>query len=565
MRVGTDVLDALVRQVGELVLSRNRLARIATERRDPELLAATSTVRGVVNELQATVMKTRMQPVSHAWQQLPRVVRDLASGLGKRIDLETTGGDVELDRALIDTLRDPLTHLVRNAADHGIEPAAERRAAGKPDAGRISLRAFREGGSLVLEVSDDGAGIDVARVRERAVATGLLTAEAASAQSDAELIQLVFQPAFSTASAVSHVSGRGVGMDVVKNAVDAVRGSVRLTSQPGLGTTCRLALPVTLAVTPSVTVEVCGQRFAIPHSDLRELVRVDGATSAVEHISGAPVFRLRDQLLPVVALGEELGLRRSGERRVGTLAVLGVRDRTLGLLVDTVLDTEEVLVEPLDARVRHLDTYVGAAILADGRVSLVLNMHALAARAATIHESVDVSDRTATTQSGSQTVVDVERRQCLVALVSGGRRIALPMDQMARLEDFATTSVEHLGGREVVQYRGAVVPLFRLGRYLERRGPDAEPAPTQLARSVPAVVYSRGGRTVALAVEEIVDIVTATETVELESDDVRIQGGLLVQDRVTELVDVDAALLVADPYFFETADPVSDTTRDEVA
>jgi two-component system chemotaxis sensor kinase CheA len=281
VRVATDVLDALVRQVGELVLARNRLARLAADRRDPELLAATAAVRSVVGELQASVMKTRMQPVSHAWQGLPRLVRDLSAQLGKSLELDTSGGEVELDRALIDTLRDPLTHLVRNAADHGIETASQRRAAGKPEVGRITLRAHRQGGALVIEVADDGRGVDLARVRERAVATGLLTPEAAASRSDDELAELVFQAGFSTASAVSHVSGRGVGMDVVRSAVESVRGTVRLSTAPGEGTTCRLALPVTLAVTPSVTVEVGGQRFAIPHSDLRELVRVDGTATVM--------------------------------------------------------------------------------------------------------------------------------------------------------------------------------------------------------------------------------------------------------------------------------------------
>ena len=513
-------------------------------------------------------MKTRLQPVSHAWQQLPRLVRDLSASLGKDIELEISGGETELDRTLIDALRDPLTHLVRNAADHGIEPADERRAAGKPATGRLSLRAYRQGGSLVIEVSDDGRGIDTARVVERGLATGLLTSDDAANLEDRDLIQLVFRPGFSTASEVSHVSGRGVGMDVVKSAVDAVRGSVQLTSNPGLGTTIRLLLPVTVAVTASLTVAVGEHRFALPQADLLELVLVDGVDRVVEHISGAPVFRLREQLLPVVDLGAALGLTVGAGRSAGTIAVLQVRDRMFGLLVDAVLDTEEILVEPLDARVGQLDTYVGAAILADGRVSLVLDLHAIARRAASGSSFESAEARTlVATRTGDE--LETDQRRCIVATVSGGRRIALPMDRVSRLEDFVPSAVEQIGTRDVVQYRGTVIPLLRLARYLERRGNDGESAPTALVRSMPAVVYRVGDRRVALAVDEIVDIVAGSESVELDSDDVRISGAFLITGRVTEVLDVDQALLAADPTVFDSADsaaePVGDDDRVEVA
>jgi two-component system chemotaxis sensor kinase CheA len=566
VRVGVDVLDALVRQVGELVLSRNRLGRLAGEDRDPELVAVASTVRGIVNDLQATVMKTRMQPVSNAWQQLPRLVRDLSFSLGKNIELEVSGGETELDRALIEALRDPLTHVVRNAADHGIESPDQRRAAGKPETARLSLRAYRQGGSLVIEVSDDGRGIDLAAIAERAQAMGLLTADECLSMDDSDLIELVFRPGFSTAAAVSHVSGRGVGMDVVKSAVDAVRGSVQLTSRPGAGTTCRLLLPVTLAITSSVTVVVADHRFAIPQSDLTELVRIDGKTAGVEYISGAPVYRLRGQLLPVVVLADELGLSGSSDRGMGTIAVLQVGVRRLGLLVDAVLDTEDILVEPLDSRVGQLNTYVGAAILADGLVSLVLDMHAIALRAApSATGSHDQEEGATLSGSSAGKVVEIERRQCLVTLVNGGRRIALPMDRVSRLEDFAASAIEHIGARDVVRYRGVVVPLLRLGRYLERRGSDDESAPTPLSRSVPAVVCRRGSRTVALAVDEIIDIVTETDDVELDSADARIRGAFVLQERVTEVLDVDTALLTADPHFFDSPDSLTGDQRVEVA
>lgn len=548
VRVGVDVLDSLMRQVGELVLSRNRLGRLAADMGDPDLLALTSTVRGVVNELQTSVMKTRMQPVSNAWAQLPRLVRDLSASLGKQVTLETSGGDTEIDRTLLGALRDPLIHVVRNAVDHGIEGPDERRAAGKAEGGLLRLRAYQEGGLLVLEATDDGRGIDLARIGARAESLGMVP-QGETGLNDSELIELLFRPGFSTAEAVSHISGRGVGMDVVRTTVEAAGGSVRITSRPGQGTTCRLQLPVTLAVTPSATVVVGPHRFVIPQADLRELVRLDGKAGAVEHVSGAAVYRLRDQLLPLVMLDAALELAQPVTGAVGTIAVLQVGDRSVGLVVDAVLDTEEVVVEPLDPRIGHLNVYSGAAILGDGRVSLVLDTHAIAQRAAPAR--TEPSEGFAAPQAAP--AATAARRRYLVTKVNGGRRIALPMERVARLEDFDLSTVERMGGRDVVQYRGTVVPMLRLGDFLDRRSAEAESAPTSITRSVPAVVFATRTRTVALAVDEIVDIVDEGADVELDSDDPRIVGAAILQDRVTELLNVDAALLAADPLFLSEA------------
>ncbi len=561
VRVGADVLDALVRQVGELVLTRNRLGRLTGEHRDPELVAVTTSLRGVVTELQATVMKTRMQPVSNAWQHVPRLVRELSASLGKTIDLQIAGGETELDRALIDSLRDPLTHVVRNAVDHGIESSEDRLAAGKPAAGRVSLRAFRQGGSLVVEVSDDGHGIDSAQVSQRAQALGLLTPEQVAELDDEEIVGVVFRPGFSTARALSHVSGRGVGMDAVRSALDALRGSVRLTTGAGEGTTCRLTLPVTLAITAAVTVTVAGQRFAIPQADLRELVRVDGGLSVVERISGAPVYRLRGTLLPLVVLGTELGLAGTDRAQVGTIAVLQVGGHALGLLVDGVLDTEEILVEPLDRRLGHLGAYVGAAILADGQVSLVLDVHAIAERAVPA-----VADASASQEAGQPLPARPsgdQGRQCLVAAV-GGRRVALPMEGVARLEDFPQSTVETVQAKEFVQYGGSVVPFLRLAGYLDRRGSGPGHAPPAvLDRSVPAVVYRRGARSVVLGVDEIIDVVNECGVTDSAPRDGHAPATFVLDGRITELIDAHAALLAADPHFFDpAATPPGDHQRE---
>lgn len=555
IRVDVDLLDALMRQVGELVLARNRLSLLAGEREDLELSRSAQRVNLIAAELQEGVMKTRMQPIEHLWSKMPRVVRDLAAACGREVRLELSGGETELDRGLLEAVKDPLTHLVRNAVDHGIEPAADRIAAGKPAQGVLTLRAYHGGGQVVVEVADDGRGIDPEKVGATAVRRGLRTPEQVVAAAPADLLQLLFLPGFSTAQAVTNVSGRGVGMDVVRTKVEAVGGTVDVESVVGRGTVWRLRMPLTLAIMPALTVGCAGDVYAVPQVSLLELVALDPQRrhEAIEHVQSAPVYRLRGDLLPLVSLRAVLGLEDADDDEGVVIAVVQSDQHRFGLLVDRVLNTEEIVVKPLSARLKSIGTYAGATVLGDGRVALILDVPALARRAL---GDVDAAaqQRAAADRAGAEGTAQAE--QVLVVGIGGGRRVAMPLASVARLEHVRADQVELVGGREVVQYRGSILPLARLDRVLGRYD-DSD------AAELLVVVYAHGGRSVGLVVREIVDIVDDDPTGHSDVDDLGLVGSTVLGDRVTELLDVRAAILAADPVFYAaTAAGVHDAPAD---
>ena len=395
IRVDVDLLDSLMRLVGELVLTRNQIVQHAGGLDDNGLVRASQRLNLIASELQEGVMKTRMQPIDHVWSKLTRVVRDLGVACGKSVRLEMEGRDTELDRTILEAVKDPLTHLVRNAVDHGIETPAARTAAGKPEQGVLLLRAFHAGGQVNIEIIDDGGGIDPAKVGAKALERGLVSADELSRMTERDVINMIFLPGFSTAGAVTNVSGRGVGMDVVKTNIENIGGSVDVSSAVGSGSTFRIKIPLTLAIIPALTVRCAGDRYAIPQVSLVELVRLGAAGDTVgkgiEYLSGAPVLRLRGNLLPLVHLGSELGVSEglgtyddvagggAPERREATfIVVLQAEERQFGLVVDEVLDTEEIVVKPLSSQLKGLPAYAGATILGDGRVALILDALALA-------------------------------------------------------------------------------------------------------------------------------------------------------------------------------------------
>ncbi len=540
VRVDVDVLDSLMRLVGELVLTRNQVVRQAAELEHPDLVRSSHRLDLIATELQEGVMRTRMQQIDHVWSKLPRVVRDLGAQCGKQVRLVMAGGETELDRTLLEAVKDPLTHLVRNAVDHGLENPAERLAAGKPTEGSLTLRAYHEGGRVVVEVGDDGAGIDPVRVAAKAVAAGLRTPGEVAAMSAADLLQLVFAPGLSTADAVTNVSGRGVGMDVVKTNVEGIGGTIEIESTPGEGTTCRLRIPLTLAIVPALTVECAGDRYAIPQVSLLELVAVGAgrASGSVEDVDGAPVYRLRGTLLPLVRLADVLGVAPGrGDGQV-LIAVLEADHRRFGLVIDRVLSTEEIVVKPLAPRLKSLGTYAGATILGDGRVALILDVHALSRTAlGEVAPGRDGADVTASPEAGRR------QDQLLVAAIGGGRQVALPLSAVTRLEHVARAAVETVGSREAVRYRGDILPLLRLDRHLgacsTREGDD-----------LVVVVYSAAGRSVAIVVDEIIDIVDGDVGARSDMDAPGLLGSAVIRDRIVELLDVRAAILAADPQFY---------------
>jgi len=477
-----------------------------------------------------------MQPIEHLWSKVPRMVRDLSTACGRQVRLEMSGGDTELDRSLLEAVKDPLTHLIRNAIDHGLEDPESRRASGKPAIGLISLRAHHAGGQVLVEVSDDGRGIDPQKVAAKAVATGMRTEAQVAAMAPAELLQLLFLPGFSTAEAVTNVSGRGVGMDVVRTKIESIGGIVDVDSAVGEGTTWRLRIPLTLAIMPAVTIVCDGQTYAIPQVSLLELVALDSEAQEIEHVGSAPVYRLRGDLLPLVDL-REVFERPARTQPRAVIAVVQADTVRFGLLVDTVSNTEEIVVKPLSSHLKSLGMYAGATLMGDGEVALILDVQGLARRTL----SVETFERSRAAVVTELAPVE-EALQVLVAGIGGDRRVAIPLSAVTRLERFRADVVEHVGGREVMQYRGAITPVVRLDRILGSvvEGRD----------ELVVVVYSRGERSVAIVVDEIVDIVDDDLAAHSELGATGLLGSTVLKSRVTELLDVEAAVALADPTFF---------------
>ncbi|WNV75577.1 chemotaxis protein CheW [Geodermatophilus sp. DSM 44513] len=544
IRVDVDLLDELMLLVGELVLTRNQIVQHVGRSNDTDLLRSSQRLNLIASELQEGVMKTRMQPIDHIWSKLPRVVRDLGIQCGKTVRLDMEGKDTELDKTLLEAVKDPLTHLVRNSVDHGIEAPDARRAAGKPAEGVLTLRARHESGQVVVEVADDGAGIDPARIGAKGVERGLITHDALSRMSPQDLLQMIFLPGFSTAAAVTNVSGRGVGMDVVKTNIESIGGTIEVESVHGQGTVCRLRIPLTLAIVPALTVECAGDRYAIPQISLQELVSLDAekAASAVEEVGGAPVYRLRGELLPLVRLTDVLGLTSDRHDGHVVIAVLRSEGRRFGLVVDRVINTEEIVVKAVGGQLKAIGLYSGATVLGDGTVALILDVQALARRALRTETTERQESRAAALRAAAS---DAERQRMLLAAIGGARRVAIPLDTVTRLEQVRTESVERVGNREVVQYRGAILPIVRLDRHLGSYGESDREV-------LEVIVYSDHGRSVAIVVEEILDIVDGEAAVRSDIDDMGLLGSAVLGDKVTELLDVRAAILAADPAFYST-------------
>src|SRR5689334_13037017 len=538
IRVDVDLLDSLMNMVGELVLARNQLVRGVMETGDSALVRSAQRLGMITSELQEGIMKTRMQPIDHIWSKLPRVVRDLSTSLGKQVQLVMQGRETELDRSLLEAVKDPLTHLVRNAVDHGVEEPERRVAAGKSPEGTLTLRAYHEGGHVAVEVADDGAGLDVERIAEKAVENGIIRADQLASMDRRDIMALVFQPGFSTAAEITNVSGRGVGMDVVKTNIERIGGAVSVDSTPGEGTVWRLTIPLTLAIIQALTVDCGDQRYVVPQVAVLELVFIDGQTTKIEYASGAPVYRLRGKLLPLVRLDRALGLDVGADQSV-YIMVLQADGRRFGLVVDRVLNTEEVVVKALNSRFKDIGLYAGATILGDGKVGLILDVSSLARRS---HLTADAERQNleASARAGKGT----GSGERLLVTAVGERRVAIPLDTVTRLEEFPRDRIEHAGSREVVQYRGQILPLVRLSHLLGAYGEEPE------GDNVSVVVYSEGGRSVALVVDRIVDIAENSTTTRRDAEEDGLVGTAVIQQRVTELLDVRRAILAADPNFY---------------
>ena len=549
IRVDVPLLDKLMNLVGELVLARNQILEYTILQENPPLQAASQRLNLITSELQEGIMRTRMQPINNIWAKFPRVVRDLAVSCGKQVRVDMEGKETELDKSLIEAMKDPLTHLVRNAVDHGVELPAIRRSAGKPEEGCLLMRAYHEGGQVHIEISDDGAGINPAKLRNKALEKGLITQERAAAMSDQDFRRLIFLAGFSTAEKITNISGRGVGMDVVKTNIEKIGGVIDLESEMGRGSTFKIRIPLTLAIVPALIITSGGERFAIPQVNLLELIRINEEQrgAAIEYVHSNPVYRLRGKLLPIVHLNRELELI-PGRSSAVNIVVLQAGQHQFGLVVDQINDTQEIVVKPLDKVLQDVPVFAGATIMGDGRVALILDILGIAQQARILNES---HDHNVTAHLHEARDRDGERQTLLLVRSPGNGRLAIPLAPVSRLEEFPADQVESAGEVDVIQYRGQILPLIRLQDILsERRTLDRLAHAEAVAPAsdlLEVIVFGDGARRVGLAVDEIIDIVQDVFEIKGRSTRRGVAGTLVIQNRVTELFDVQGFLRQAEP------------------
>ena len=534
IRVNVDTLEHLMTMVSELVLTRNQLLEISRRNEDTEFKVPLQRLSNVTAELQEGVMKTRMQPIGNAWQKLPRIVRDLSSELHKQIELEMHGADTELDRQVLDLIKDPLTHMVRNSADHGLETPAERAAAGKPETGTIRLSAYHEGGHIIICIADNGRGLNTERIKAKALQNGLVSEAELEKMTEAQIHKFIFAPGFSTAASVTSVSGRGVGMDVVRTNIDQIGGTIDIKSVAGEGSSVTIKIPLTLAIVSALIVEAGGDRFAIPQLSVVELVRARANSEhRIERIKDTAVLRLRNKLLPLMHLKKLLKIDdgSSSDPENGFIVVTQVGSQTFGIVVDGVLHTEEIVVKPMSTKLRHIDMFSGNTILGDGAVIMIIDPNGIAkALGASGHASHEIADENAALRAAS-----AEQLTSLLVFRAGSDQPkAVPLGLVTRLEEVAAEKIELSNGRWMVQYREQLMPLVQMSGVNVRT-----------SGSQPILVFADDGRSMGLVVDEIIDIVEERLNIEVAGSSEGILGSAVIKGQATEVIDVGHFLPMA--------------------
>jgi two-component system, chemotaxis family, sensor kinase CheA len=522
IRVGVDVLENLMTIVSELVLTRNQLLQILRGQKDSSFASPLQRLNQVTSELQEGVMKTRMQPIGNAWAKLPRIIRDLSHELGKKIDLQMVGAETELDRQVLELIKDPLTHMVRNSADHGIEVPADRIKAGKPEVGVVLLNAYHEGGHIILEISDDGKGLALDKIKAKAVQNGLATEAELATMPEQQIMQFIFKPGFSTAAKVTSVSGRGVGMDVVKTNIEKIGGTVDFQSVAGKGSRFFIKIPLTLAIVSALIVQCCKERFAIPQICVVELVQATAQSEhRVEYINGAPVLRLRNRLLPLVSLRKSLQLGEDEVKADGCYFVIVIQtgNSTFGVIVDHVFDTEEIVVKPVSPLLRDIKVFSGNTILGDGNVIMILDPNGLVQHAGEIKADM------ATTHHAVQAGHRDDKQSFLLFHAGNGAPKAVPLSLIARLESIDRKLIECSGDSKVVQYRGALMPLLPLADLVSTDGDQ------------PVLVFNDEDKNMGLMVDKIIDIVEERLHIDLSSGRPGYLGTSIIAGKATDVVD----------------------------
>ena len=529
LRVSVDVLENLMTMVSELVLTRNQLMQIARNDKDSGFITPLQRLNHVVSDLQEGVMKTRMQPIGNAWAKLPRIIRDLSMELGKKIDLVMTGQDTELDRQVLEMIKDPLTHMVRNSGDHGIETPSERIKAGKTDTGTVHLRAFHEGGHIIIEIADDGRGLPLEKIKKKIISNGLATEEEVARMSAQQIQQFIFHAGFSTADKVTSVSGRGVGMDVVRTNIEKIGGSIEMNSIEGKGSTFSIKIPLTLAIVSSLIVAVGGERFAIPQLAVRELVLVSQKSeNRIEMIKDTPVFRLREKLLPLVSLNTLLKLGNDDELQNGFdhkyIIVTQVGGYSFGLIVDQVFDTEEIVVKPVAKILKDLSLFSGNTILGDGSVIMILDPGGIAKATG---ETSMPEDASATAKANAAMTSDTKTSLLLFTAGSDAPK-AVPLSIISRLENIDLATIERADGQMLVQYRGTLMPLIPFNDSVE----------VGKTGQKPLLVFADRGKSVGIIVDTIVDIREEVIDIQVSKNKPGLVGSAIISGKATEIIEV---------------------------
>ncbi|QOZ42450.1 hybrid sensor histidine kinase/response regulator [Bradyrhizobium sp. CCBAU 53340] len=534
IRVNVDTLEHLMTMVSELVLTRNQLLEISRRNEDTEFKVPLQRLSNVTAELQEGVMKTRMQPIGNAWQKLPRIVRDLSSELGKQIELEMHGADTELDRQVLDLIKDPLTHMVRNSADHGLETPAERLASGKGEQGTIRLSAYHEGGHIIICIADNGRGLNTEKIKAKALSSGLVTEAELEKMSEAQIHKFIFAPGFSTAAAITSVSGRGVGMDVVRTNIDQIGGTIDIKSVAGEGSSVTIKIPLTLAIVSALIVEAAGDRFAIPQLSVVELVRARANSEhRIERIKDTAVLRLRNKLLPLIHLKKLLKIDdgAASDPENGFIVVTQVGSQTFGIVVDGVFHTEEIVVKPMSTKLRHIDMFSGNTILGDGAVIMIIDPNGIAkALGAAGSSAHDMGDDNGALHIGS----GEQTTSLLVFRAGSAQPKAVPLGLVTRLEELPADKIEFSNGRHMVQYREQLMPLVSM---------EGVTVASQGAQ--PILVFADDGRSMGLVVDEIIDIVEERLNIEVGGSASGILGSAVIKGQATEVIDVGHFLPMA--------------------
>ena len=553
IRVGVDLLENLMTTVSELVLTRNQLLQILRGQKDSAFTAPLQRLNQVTSEIQEGVMKTRMQQIGNAWSKLPRIVRDLSHELGKKIDLQMIGAETELDRQVLELIKDPLTHMVRNSADHGIEVPADRVKAGKSETGSIVLNAYHEGGHIIIEISDDGKGLALDKIKAKAIEKNIATEAEIATMSDQQIMQFIFKAGFSTAAAVTSVSGRGVGMDVVRTNIEKIGGTIDFTSVQGKGSRFFIKIPLTLAIVSALIVESMGQRFVIPQIGVVELVKVSANSEhRVEHINDTPVLRLRNRLLPLVSLRKALKLGEDLTQDEAFIVVAQAGSSNFGIIVDRVFDTEEIVVKPVSPILRHVRVFSGNTILGDGSVVMILDLNGVAELAGDINSGGSSHAAVTATQAdrrgGAQSL--------LLFRVGSGAPKAVPLSLVARLEDIEAKDIEYSNGAPVVQYRGKLMPLIPVeqGQEIAKEGIQ------------PILVFADENRHMGLVVDEILDIIEDKIQIDLSVQRPGFLGTSIIHGKATDIVDAAhyLAMAFADWFGVETEETFGAEARRRV-